>query len=173
MRYYQRHTNGLRLLYIGAALLLILMALASCYSARKQFAKAVTHSPELAATYCAITYPIKEKIIAGETVTLTDTLWSTEFTTDTVVRNNTVYVTKYLPGSTIRETVIRTDTIVKENTAAVEAERLNNKTLTGVLGDTTGERDKWRNIAKKRFWIIAGLGFAMALGIFLRIKKVI
>lgn len=154
----------------------ILLLFTGCYSANKartQFAKAVTHSPELAATYCAITYPVKERVIQGRDSIRTDTLYGTQYVTDTVRSKDTVYITKYFQGSTIRETIIRTDTILKENTAAVEAERLNNKTLTGVLGDTTGERDKWRKIAKKRFWIIAGLGFAMALGIFLKLKKVI
>lgn len=163
--------TGIAMIQACILAFIVICALFSCYGpkqAQNQFAKAVAYDPLLPANYCAITYPVKEKIIAGETVTKTDTIWGDgEIIHHTTVERirDTVYVTKFVQGNTIRETIIRTDTVVKENTAAVEAERLNNKKLTGLLETTTVDRDKWKAIAKKRLWTIIGLSTAMALGL--------
>ena len=156
---------------------LLAILLSGCYSQRKaqnQFAKAVAYTPELAATYCALTFPIKEKIIKGKDSVIVDTLWGEgETITRTLVERvrDTVYITKYIQGNTIRETIVRTDTVVKENTAALAAARLElGKALT-IATDKTNEATKWRKIAKKRFWVIAGMGAAMALGIFAMIRR--
>lgn len=150
-----------------------------CYSpnkARNQFAKAVTYDPALAATYCGITFPVKEKFIPGKDSIRVDTLWSDgEIITRTVVERirDTVYTTRYIQGNTIRETIIRTDTVIKENTASVEAERLNNKALTGVLASKTTEADTLRKSRNKWRMIAIGLMVVLGLGIFLKIKRII
>ena len=164
---------------IRAALLIIILPtlIIGCYSKRKaqtQFAKAVAYDGSIPAKYCAQTFPVIEKIIKGKDSIIVDTLWGEgETITRTLIERvrDTVYITKYIQGNTIRETIVRTDTIVKENTAALAASRLElGKALT-IATDKTNEATKWRKIARKRFWIIAGMGAAMALGIFAMIRR--
>lgn len=37
--------------------------------------------------------------------------------------------------------------------------------------EKTKEADKWRKIARKRFWVILGMGAGMALGVFLLVRR--
>lgn len=158
--------------------LILALILTGCYGpkqARNQFAKAVAYDQGLAADYCATTYPVKETVIQGKDIVKYDTLWGEgEVITRTVIERvrDTVYTTRYLQGNTIRETVIRTDTIVKENTAALAAARIDNTRLTGLLVDKTAYGDKWREIARKRFWIIVALCAIVGIGLYFKIKKI-
>lgn len=162
-------------LFIGFAILLY-----GCYTKQKatsQFSRAAVAYPELPAGYCATVYPVRDSIIKGKDSLVFDTIYTGgEIEYDTVysVRLDTVFVTInsiYLPKKTIRERIIRTDTVYKENTAALDL--CNIERRNAVLNETRAlaESDKWRKIAKKRFWVIMGMGAGIALGVFALIRK--
>lgn len=157
-------------------LILFVLSLCSCSPSRRlnkakgEFGRAVTSFPEIGAEYCAITYPVKT--IHGKDSITVDTLWgSGETVFDTVYSHSkdTVYVTRFIRGNTIRETITRIDTVV--NTAEIAACRLQQGKIVDLLTDKTAEELKWRKKAKNRFWVIAGMGGAIGLWLFLFIRK--
>ena len=158
--------------------IILCILLSGCYNQRKatsQFGKAVTAYPKIGADYCAITYPPKEKLIKGDSVIVLDTIYTGgETFFDTVYTSpDTVLITKTvtLPAKVINKTITLHDTLVVENTAALKSCQLDNSKMLSLLHDKTKEADKWRKTAKKRFWIIAGMGAAMALGLFLALRR--
>lgn len=162
----------------GLMLILSLSMLVGCYSPRKartQFAKATVAYPEIAAEYCSKTYPVKDSFIRGVDSIRVDTLWGSEAVTvyDTIFSRDTVFIriTKQLPGITIREIYNRTDTINKENTAKSDALLIALKNAANNEALVIIDRDKWRKIARKRFWIIAGMGAVMVLGVVAAVRK--
>ncbi len=161
-------------LVIGLAIACLLLT--SCgYPYRKaqaQFGRAAATFPELPAGYCARVYPPKDSLIKGDTVTTYDTLWG-EGHTDTLYsfHRDTVRLIIYKPGQTIVQTVRVTDTLRVVNTAAVDACRIDNTRLVRLQAEDRLTADKWRAIARKRFWIILGLGAGIVLGIFLIVRK--
>ena len=158
-------------------LLLLSMVLSSCYSSRKakgEFGRAVTAYPEIGATFCAITYPAKDSLIKGNSTVTYDTLYGAgtiEYDTVYSRSKDTVYITKYIQGNTIREVVRLTDTVVRVDMAALTSCRLEQGKIVDLLTDKTAEELKQRKLAKKRFWIITGMGAAMALGLFVAIRR--
>ena len=143
-------------------IILTALALAGCYTqqkARQQFGKAAAAYPLIPAQYCAVTYPPKDSLIKGDSVVTFDTLWGAG-RVDTLYsfHRDTVYITMTRPGKTIIQTVRVTDTIQIVNTAALSACQIENGDLSGLLKAKTAEYDKWREIARTRFWIILGLG---------------
>lgn len=164
-------------------LLLTVANLVGCYSASKakaQFSRAVIHSPEILAQACIDKYPAKDSLIKGDTVQIisTDTLWGLgETRVDTIFQAGKPYeVTRTIivPGKTIIETRLRVDTVEKESVRLLAALDLANINLTRSLAlsdEKTKEADKWKRIAKKRFWVILGMGAAMALGIFAMVRR--
>ena len=153
------------------------LVMCSCYTPRKAkiaLGKAVTTFPEIGQEYCAITYPPKTNYIKGDTVIKVDT-----FTTpgtviyDTLYNLDTIRIIKTieLPGIRTVERVTIHDTLQIENTAALELARGDARRAVALATDKTAEADKWRKIARKRFWIIAGMGAGLALGLFLFIRQ--
>ena len=155
------------------------LILASCYTPRKakiSLGKAVTTYPEVGQEYCAITYPPKTNYIKGDTITKVDTFYSegsTMYDTIRSIKNDTIRIIKtiQLPGTKIIERSIVHDTAYIENTAALELARGDARRAVALATDKTAEADKWRKIARKRFWIIAGMGAGLALGLFLFIRR--
>lgn len=149
----------------------------SCYTRKKattQYGRAVATFPEIAADYCARTYPPKDSLIKGDTVTTTDTIYTGgNVSFDTTIVMDTKYITKtiQLPGTKIIERITVHDTIVRVSTAAVDLCAIERRNAIMLATDKTKESDKWRKIAKKRFWIILGMGAVMSLGIFALIKR--
>lgn len=156
--------------------LLVITLLSSCYTARRaktQFAKATVAYPSIAAEYCAVIYPVKERVIQGRDSLRIDTLFGLETIIDTLRSLDTVYITKYIQGNTIRETVIRIDTVYQENTAALSAARLQLTAAIQLATDKTTESNKWRGKSKRHFnWFMICVGM-LGLGIFLRIKRIL
>jgi len=108
-------------------ILIILTIFSSCYTAKKaqmQVHKANLEYPLVTTDFCAIKFPIKEKLvekikfISGETIVKTDTL---KIDCDSVVsdknKDNKVLI-KY-KNIYQRDTILKTITIEKENTARV------------------------------------------------------
>lgn len=168
-----------KVIAVGIITYALLFLLTGCYSsqkARKQFGRATVTYPEIPAEYCARTYPPKDTIIQGKDIVKTDTLWGegeTVFIRDTIRNRDTVFIktVERLPGQVITRTVFRTDTVYQENRAALDLANINLTRSLALSDEKTKLADKWRKIAKKRFWIILGMGAVMALGIFAMIKK--
>lgn len=170
--------------WLVVILLLILVSnLTGCYSeskARGQFSRAVVAYPEILPKACIDKYPAKDSLIKGDTVQIisTDTLWGLgETRIDTVFQAGKPYeVTRTIivPGKTIIETRLRVDTVEKESIRLLAALDLANINLTRSLAlsdEKTKEADKWRKIAKKRFWVILGLSAGIALGVVAMARK--
>lgn len=157
--------------------LLLLILLSGCYTRQKatnQFSRAAVAYPELPAGYCARTYPPKDSLIKGDSVVTFDTIYTGgETVFDTVRVADTIRIVKtiQLPGTRIIERVYKTDTIVKINTAALDLCSIERGRALALAEDKTAEAAKWRALAKKRFWIITGMGAAMALGLFLALRR--
>jgi hypothetical protein len=159
--------------------ILSILLLTGCYTRKKattQFGRAAITYPELPAEYCARTYPTKDSVIKGKDIIHVDTLWGEGeviIKSDTIKARDTIFirVTRELPGKVIERTFTRTDTVFQTNTAAVDLCAIERRNAIALATDKTKEADKWRKIAKKRFWIILGMGTVMALGIFAIIKK--
>lgn len=164
------------LLYV-VLLLFVVSCLTSCYThkkAQQQFGRAAATYPELPAEYCARIYPPKDSLIKGDTVITFDTLWgASEIHFDTVYsfRKDTVFITKIVPGKTIIQTITVKDTIQIVNTAEVDYWKIQANKAINLATDKTKESDKWKRIAKKRWWIILGMGAGIALGIFVLIRR--
>lgn len=161
--------------------LLLLFVATGCYTKQKatsQFGKAAAAYPELPADYCARTYPSStDTVVKGVTTTVFDTIYTGgETLFDTVVVMDTKYITKtiQLPGTKVIERTVRVDTVEKVSTKLLAALDLcsieRGKAIT-LATDKTKEADKWKRIAKRRFWIIAGMGAAMALGLFVALRR--
>lgn len=158
---------------------ILLLSLCGCYTARKakdQFAKATVAYPGIAAEYCATTYPVRERVIQGKDSLRVDTLWEsgeTNFDTLYSFRKDTVYITRYLPGKTIRETFYRVDTVYQQETAMLHALQLQVRDALTLSVDNAKSANKWEARSKKNFWIWVSLAGMLGLGIILRIKKIL
>ena len=160
--------------YYVIAIFVICIAGSGCYTARKaksQFSRAVAGYPQIAAEYCAQAYPVKDSLIRGDTLVVYDTLWGEGKTLYDTVRlkglADTIRITKIiqLPGTVITKTITVHDTLQVENTAKYSACEL---ALRAAVQNEKAQRelyDKWRRIARKRFWVIVGLGAGIAIGI--------
>lgn len=157
--------------------LLLLTLLSSCYTARvakKDFAKASIAYPAIAAEYCAVTFPIKERVIQGKDSLRLDTIYSegdTYYDTLYSFRKDTVYITRYLPGKTIRETFYRVDTVYQQETAMLHALQLQVRDALTLSVANAKSSNEWKEKARKRFWTIVGLGALVAIYIGFKIYK--
>lgn len=158
---------------------LIILCLTGCYNLKKatlQHGKAVATYPQIGADYCARVYPPAIKLIKGDTVVSVDTFWTegnTMYDTLRVANTDTVRIIKtiQLAGTKIIERTTIHDTVEVVNTAALDLARIElGKALT-IATDKTKEADKWRKIAKKRFWVILGMGAVMVLGIVAVVRR--
>lgn len=142
--------------------------------AQQQFGKAASTYPELPANYCAKVYPVKtDTVLRGDTVVHFDTIYTgNDPVFDTITVKDTVRITKTVTNRVlVNKQVVRVDTVIRESTAALEACRIDNSRLTRLEADDRAVSDKWRRIARKRFWIIIGMGAGILLGLFAIIKK--
>ena len=157
--------------------LFLLVLLSGCYGLKKatvQHGKAVATYPELGADYCARIYPSKDSIIKGDSIITFDTLWQDgEIHFDTIYSRlrDTVFITQFTPGKTVFQTIWAVDTIFQTNTAALDLCSIERGKAITLLEAKTAESDKWKKIAKKRFWIILAMGAGIALGIFVAFRK--
>lgn len=150
-----------------------------CYSlnkAKSQFGRATVAFPELPADYCARTYPPKIEAVKGKDSVRVDTLWGAGelvVIRDTLRSRDTIWIktVERLPGQVITKTVLRTDTIYQENRAALDLCGIERGKAIMAADREHGQATKWRAIARKRFWIIAGMGFVIALGVFGFLRK--
>jgi hypothetical protein len=173
--YYISRLTAIVLIVI--VVLMLVALLSGCYSQRKaksQFAKAATAYPEIPADYCARIYPSKDSLIKGDTVATFDTIYTGgETVFDTVRVGDTIRIIKtvQLPGTKIIERYFVHDTLQVVNTAEIDLCRIEMHKAINLATDYKKKYEKWEAIAKKRFWIIAGMGFVIALGLFGFLRK--
>lgn len=158
---------------------LIIVLLSGCYSiskAKSQFSRAAVAYPELPADYCARTYPPRDTVVKGKDSIRVDTLWGageTFIIRDTLKSRDTIWIktVERLPGQVITRTVLRTDTVYQENRAALDLCSIERGRAIAISTEKTKEADKWRKIARKRFWVIAGMGLIIVFGLFGFLRK--
>lgn len=126
---------------------------------------------------CAEEFPIKTEYIKGDSIVHFDTLYVDGVIYDTVVLNDTVYITRSLPGKVINKTIRITDTVVKENTARVAALQIEIDALNAQkavlelqLKVSQDETQSWKTKARKRQWLIYAIcgGIVVFIGFKLR-----
>lgn len=148
-------------------ILIVAVLFSSCYSerrARSQFGKAAASYPLVAAEYCGITFPPRDSLIKGDSVVTFDTLFvggSVRFDTVTLRGlSDTIRITKIvqLPGTVITQRVFIHDTLQVVNTAALKACELVKDQAVFHLTEMTAASNAWEKKAKKRFWILFGIG---------------
>lgn len=162
------------ILFISVSILLC-----GCYTertAKGRFGKAVTAYPKIAAEYCGLTYPCKDSVKIGKDSIRVDTLWGEGEITiirDTLRSKDTIWIktVQQLPGTVIYKTVLRTDTIYQTDKAAFKVCDIERGQAIELLNKKTIEYDKWKAIAKKRFWIICGLGLLIGIGLFFKLRS--
>lgn len=168
-------------LLIWCAILLTIVALASCNPQRKlqKALDEIAKHPIESAKYCADKYPVKDSIVKGDTVTVTDTLWGIVTDTVTDIYNDTVFITKF-QDRVINKTKTIRDTIFRENTAKVQqlslqianCEQKYQKLFLDYEKAVKEGFDykKQRNKMRLLFWILVG---AIGGYSFLRVRKLI
>lgn len=155
----------------------VLTCLASCYGpqkAAKQHGRAVTTFPQIGADWCAKTYPVEvDTILIGDSIIHLDTLWGEGQTYyDTLLVRDTLRITKIIEKPLyITKTVHRVDTLFKESAARLDQCALARDVALRLLEKKTEESDNWESKAKKRFWVILGMGATMLIGLFLALRK--
>lgn len=171
----------LKHLLIWCAIILTIIAFNAC-NPQKKLHKAIDElnkHPIESAKYCADKYPIKDSIVKGDTITVTDTLWGIVTDTVTDVYNDTVFVTKFQDRVINKTRTIR-DTIYRENTARIkeleqrylncegkyQALFLKHEQAVKQAAEYKKERNKWQLY----FWLLVA---AIGGYTFLRIRKLI
>jgi hypothetical protein len=144
---------------IKAYILIFVLLSVGCYNQRKAqiaVAKADSSYPQVTSKFCAEKFPVIEKIVKGDSVIVTDTLWDEGVViNDTTVIKDTVRIIKTIPKViTITNTVHVTDTIYSENKAALKACEINRDNAISLAVDKTAESNLWKMKAKKRGWIM-------------------
>lgn len=171
----------LKHLLIWCAIILTIIAFNACNPSKKLH-KAIDElnkHPIESAKYCADKYPVKDSIVKGDTITVTDTLWGIVTDTVTDVYNDTVFVTKFQDRVINKTRTIR-DTIYRENTAKVQQlslqianceQKYQKLFLDYEQAVRQGfEYKKQRNKMRLWFWILVG---AIGGYTFLRVRKLI
>lgn len=161
--------------------ILILLALVSCNTVKKQQRKAeafYNEHPEKLAKQCADNYPPDTVFKKGEEIIKTDTtlIKGDSIPCPPVVneKGDTVFVKVKCPDSKIiRDSIFTTDTLVMVNTAIVEYYRFQNDSLNKELLKSNTQRDSAKETAANRLWIIIGLSVVIAASVFLKIKNIV
>ena len=161
-------------------LLVMILGAASC-NPQKRLYKAVSElnkHPIESAKYCADKYPIVEKYVKGDSVTVYDTLWG--YYTDTlIIKDSTKPLPKPVP-KIITKTITIVDTFFKDNTARVTEFKLKYLSCEGKYQalfldyekavKEGFEYKKQRNKMRLWFWVLVG-----AIGAYtvLKVKKIL
>jgi len=165
------------IIIIAFILAIIVISFSSCYNQKKataQFSKAAINYPIIPAEYCAVTFPPKEKLIKGDSVLVTDTLYMADgVVTDTLTTKDTVYITKTeVKTKVVTNTITRTDTIRQTDQAQVKAITIKRDEIQSLLVKKTNEYDK---VKKNRDWwrIVAICCMAViGLGLLFKLRSV-
>lgn len=159
--------------------ILAAVILASCTTTRKA-ARHFDEHPDKAAEYCATRFPARDTIIKGDTVTVTDVIFTNpdtvlvECTPDTVVRYKAAVCP---PGRIERVTVHVTDTIVRVDMAQLRASQAREDKLREELDAVAAERDSLAEFKRSMrgkvhipWWVIVLIGIGLAGWAYWRIK---
>lgn len=173
----QKLATGLSFYILVLIVIISTSLIFSCNPVSKAV-KTFNANPTQAALYCALTFPVKDTTIKGDTITKTDTVINV--VTDSVTVNcppnsiDTIRVTKPCPpGKTVYQTKIVTDTVIRRDFAketvlsnALTASQITVTKVQGQYEDMKDKRDKWR----LWFWIALG---AIGAYTILKVKRLI
>ena len=151
--------------------LILLILLSGCYNQRKatvQHGKAVATFPAIGADYCARAYPAKDSLIKGDSVIVFDTLYVGEVLFDTVTVNDTVRITKHLPGKVITQRIRVVDTFRVVDKASLDLCSIERGSAITQLEKKTGEYDKMKTGRNK--WRMIAIGLMIVLGLWVAFK---
>lgn len=144
--------------------LILLLLLAGCNTESKTLHKTQLYlfeHPEFSAGYCAEQYPVKDSVVARDSISF-DTLYMDQVpdTSYQYLSGDTVFITKYQTKYITK--TIRKDSIIFRRDAAEEIRlnlslqdfQKNNNDLLAKYNKLEEERNEWKGKAKTRFWWI-------------------
>lgn len=150
-----------RRILVGVCVFILL----GCSESRKITKAILTldEHPEVAARYCGNKFPMKDTVIYRDSVKY-DTIFSlTPVQIDTVLREDTVVITKTSPS--IIKTITKYKEVIKQPTEKIEEQRAlyldcegRYRGLFAKYENTDAERKQW----KERFWWILIVAAALA-----------
>lgn len=153
-----------------------LFFLVGCVSQQERTDKFLRENPEYFAEKCAINFPIKEKIVKGETLidTITVTLPGVKIPCPEVIDPKGQSIIHYVDCPEQKTNTIvkhRTDTIFKENTANVIRLKTENIELVTKTKALNNELQELNLTIKKCKIIAAVVFFFFLLSIYLHFKR--
>ena len=127
---------------------------------RLQKAEVLLASKGKLAEVCANRFPPKDSIVYRDSIHF-DTLYTSLYSIDTIVSNDTVKIVTTLPAKVITKEVIKFRDVYRENTAKVVDLQLKYNSCGSELNEiklelqkAKGELDKWKGTAKERWWFL-------------------
>jgi hypothetical protein len=128
----------------------------------------LSQDPSASASYCSNRFPSKDTTIYKDSLVFLDTLYQIS-PADTVLREDTIVITKTSPSKTITKTIVQTKEIIRQPTDKIEEQRqlyLSCEKRYQALYLKWEETEKQRKAWKERFWwlivlLAAILGFTL------------
>lgn len=152
------HNRGLIYLFISVVCFFI----ATSCNTEKRFQKAevLLASKGKLAEVCANRFPPKDSIVYRDSIHF-DTLYTSLYSIDTIVSNDTIKIVTTLPAKVITKEVIKFRDVYRENTAKVVDLQLKYNDCGSSLNElklelqkAKAELDSWKNTAKERWWFL-------------------
>jgi hypothetical protein len=145
-----------------------LLLLTACSQERKvqRAIDVLSQEPSAASVFCSNKFPSKDTTIYKDSIVFLDTLYQIS-PADTVLREDTVVITKTSPTKTITKTIVQTKEIIRQPTEKIEEQRQlylgcekRYQTLYLKWEDAEKQRKTWK---ERFFWLLllaaALLGF--------------
>lgn len=155
-----------------------LLLLTACSQERKvqRAINVLSQDADASATYCSNRFPSKDTTIYKDSLVFLDTLYQIS-PADTVLREDTIVITKTSPSKTITKTIVQTKEIIRQPTEKIEEQRqlyLSCEKRYQALFLKWEDAEKQRKAWKERFFWLLILAAAL-LGFTLRnpIRKLI
>jgi hypothetical protein len=152
------HNRGL--LYLIISVVCFFIATSCNTEKRLQKAEVLLASSGRLPEVCANRFPPKDSIVYRDSVHF-DTLYTSVYSVDTIVSNDTVKIVTTLPAKVITKELIKFRDVYRENTAKVTELQLKYNDCGSQLyksqielEKTKAELDKWKRTAKERWWFI-------------------
>ncbi len=166
-------------LFTAILLWFICGGLVACNTVEKA-KKTLSDNPIESAKYCADKYPVKDSIIYRDSTHLDTVYVGNDPVFDTLVRHDTVFITKTLPAKVITKTVTQLKEVYKENTARVTQLQLElaksqqyGDRLQGELAKSEKQSAEYKGQRNKARWQFWGLLLLLGVGVALKLKKII
>lgn len=176
------HNRGL--IYLIISVVCFFIATSCNTEKRLQKAEVLLASKGRLPEICADRFPPKDSIVYRDSVHF-DTLYTSLYSVDTIVSNDTIRIVTTLPAKVITKEVIKFRDVYRENTAKVVDLQLKYNNCGSELNElklelqkTKNEVDKWKGTAKERWWflwilLLVAVAITFRKNIFNLVKKFI